>query len=312
MKSNQVGYVLIALIIIGLTGLIGRFISAGSNELTLSGMLPIAPDVVTKVIITDGQNRTELTKTGDSWRAGNYPAFIPKLNQFWIATSDIDGAQLIARNPSNHKRMGVDRENGNGVKVSFFLGSAVQEEFTIGTWSPNVGMCYLRRAGKDEVHGIPCPAPAQIIFDPNPDGWRNPIIVNIPRTEIESVLFSYPNEEFLLALKEGQWILDRGTGVADAADITQVERVLQSIELLYANGFVEESLAKDIDFGLPSVRINTKEDSDYPDTRLRFTAAPGGSFYVRTPIHTSVFIIDPNTAGALLQSREMLTFQEGQ
>ncbi len=312
MKSNQVAYVLIALIVIGLTSLITRFISAGSNELTLSGMLPISQDIVTKVVITDGQNRTELTKTGESWRAGNYPAFIPKLNQFWIATSDINGAQLVARNPSNHRRMGVDRENGNGVKVSFFLGSAVQEEFTIGTWSPNVGMCYIRRAGKDEVYGIPCPAPAQSIFDPNPDGWRNPIIINIPRNEIESILFSYSNEEFLLTLREGQWILDRGTGVENAADITQVERVLQSIELLYATGFVEDNLAKDIDFSLPSVRINTKEDSEYPDTRLRFTAAPGGSFYVRTPIHPSIFIIDPNIASALLQSREMLTFQEGQ
>jgi hypothetical protein len=310
-KSKHVGYVLIALIVIGVAGLVVRFVAAGSDELVLSGLLPISQDVVTKVTIASGEKQTELTKDGDVWRAENYPAFVPKLNQFWTAVSDIDGAQLVATNPANHARMGVDRENGNGIKVSFFLGPAIQEEFTVGTWSPNVGMCYLRRAGKDDVYGIPCPAPAQNIFDPDLDGWRNPIIVSIPRTEIESILFEYPNEQFLLTVRGGQWIVDSGAGVENPADRSQVEFVLAAVELFFASGFVEESVAKDIDFDLPAVRINTTEESDFPATRLRFAPAPGGSFYVRTPNHTSVFIIDPKLAGALLQSRATLTFQGG-
>ena len=43
MKSRQVGYVLIALIVIGISGLLYRVVLGGTDEFILEGMLPINP-----------------------------------------------------------------------------------------------------------------------------------------------------------------------------------------------------------------------------------------------------------------------------
>ena len=55
MKSKQIGYVFIAVIIIGVAGLALRLISAGSSELTLEGILPVSPDVIDAVTMTRPQ-----------------------------------------------------------------------------------------------------------------------------------------------------------------------------------------------------------------------------------------------------------------
>ena len=67
MKSRQVGYVLIALIVIGLAGLIYRIILGGSDEFVLEGMLPINEQIISQVDITTNDGVTsELIKENDS------------------------------------------------------------------------------------------------------------------------------------------------------------------------------------------------------------------------------------------------------
>ena len=73
MKSRQVGYVLIALIVIGLAGLIYRIILGGSDEFVLEGMLPINEQIISQVDITTNDGvKSELIKVNDSyWEVSN-------------------------------------------------------------------------------------------------------------------------------------------------------------------------------------------------------------------------------------------------
>ena len=66
MGSKQVGYVLIALIAIGVAGLVLRLIAAGSSELTLEGILPVSPDVIDQVTIT--RSNGQRSKVGEDKR----------------------------------------------------------------------------------------------------------------------------------------------------------------------------------------------------------------------------------------------------
>ena len=77
-----------ALIAIGVVGLILRIVAPGSNELVLSGLLPISQEVVDTVEIDSGDASTKLIKRADVWLVENDPAFLPKLNQFWAAVAD--------------------------------------------------------------------------------------------------------------------------------------------------------------------------------------------------------------------------------
>ena len=289
-----------ALIAVGIVGLIFRVVTSGSDALVLSGILPISQEVVTKVTIRSDESETNLIRSGDTWRVGAQSVFPPKLGQFWGAVSEIDGAQLISVNEETQERIGV--ASGQGIVVSFFLGDFIQEEFTIGKWTSDVRLCYVRRSGKVEVHAIECPVPASTIFDPDPDGWRNPVVSVIPRQEVESVAFSYPDEQFILKISEGQWVVDDGRGELPA-NPAQVDRLLSILEVLVASGFAEDDEAEDLDFTVSdaSLRVATFEGAGAPTTRFRLLKRDDISYYLKTPAQATTFIIDGALARELMK-----------
>ena len=289
-----------ALIAVGVVGLIYRVVTSGSDELVLSGILPISQEIVTKVTIRSEESETSLIRSGDSWRVGAQPVFPPRLGQFWAAVSEIDGAQLISVNEATQERIGV--ASGQGTVVSFFLGDFVQEEFTVGKWTSDVRLCYLRRSGKTEVHAIECPVPASTIFDADPDGWRNPVVSVIPRDQVEAVTFSYPDEQFILRIIEGQWVIDDGRG-ALPANPAQVDRLLSILEVLVASGFADDDEAEDLDFNLSdaSLRVQTFEGAGAPTTRFRILKRDDVSYYLKTPAQDTTFIIEGALARELMK-----------
>ena len=301
MGSRQVGYVLIALIAIGVVGLVLRLIAAGSSELTLEGILPVSPDVIDRVTITAPSGvEAKLAKINEIWQVEREDAFVPKLNQLWTATADIDGAQLVARNPANHARMGV--QEGQGINVAFWLGEFKQEEFIVGSWSQDVRLCYLRKPARDEVYAIPCPYGN--IFDSNANGWRNPVVASIPRDAITSIEFEYPTGDFVLRRMERGWVAE-SQDLLEPANVFAINAVLGTLEGFIASGFAPEQETENLDFAGPegiSVRIITTEDSGFPTTRVRLLPRDDISLYATTPRRPNIFIIDARSAAGLLLS----------
>ena len=306
MGSKQVGYVLIALIAIGVAGLALRLIAAGSSELTLEGILPVSPDVIDQVTITaPSGSEAKLEKINDFWQVEREEAFAPKLNQLWTAAADIDGAQLVAVNPTNHARMGV--QEGQGISVAFWLGEFKQEEFIVGRWSQEVRLCYLRKPARNEVYAIPCPYGN--IFDATADGWRNPVVASIPRDAIESIEFDYPDVDFVIRRADRGWIAESADG-SEPANVFAVNAVLGTLEGFIASGFAPEQEAENLDFTGPSgisIRIITTEDSGFPTTRVRLLPRDDISLYATTPRRANVFLIDARAAAGLLLSLDDFT-----
>ena len=311
MGRKQVGYVLIALIVIGVAGLVVRLIAAGSSELTLEGILPVSPDVIDRVTIAAPVgSEARLDKINDVWQVEREEAFLPKLNQLWTAASDIDGAQLVARNPANHARMGV--QEGQGINVAFWLGEFKQEEFIVGKWSQEVRLCYLRKPARNEVYAIPCPYGN--IFDSRADGWRNPIVASIPRDAIESIEFEYPGEDFVLRRMERGWLAE-SSDASEPANVFAVNAVLGTLEGFIASGFAAEQETENLDFTGPegiSIRIITTEDSGFPTTRVRLLPRDDISLYAATPRRPNIFLIDARAASGLLLSLDDFTAAQSQ
>lgn len=140
MKVKQVGYVLIALIVLGVIGLGVRLISsAESNSPTLTGLQPLTAETIDRIVIRDRENETILTKSSDdSWFSGPYPVVDLKLQDLWETTALFEGARLISDNPDNHVLMGVSSRNWR--VVEFWLGEELKEKFIMGdqSYSPIV------------------------------------------------------------------------------------------------------------------------------------------------------------------------------
>lgn len=310
MKIRQVKFVLIALISVGLIGMVIRIASSSSSDLVLSGLLPVSPEVITKVTLESSESKAELIRTGDdktgyTWRVGAYEAFEYKASRFWEIVDQINGAQLIATNPNNHEIMGVDENQG--ITLSFYLGPSIQEQFILTEEPPGIRLCYLRRSGNDDVYGIPCPYAK--LFDPDPDGWRDPIITAIPSSEIDYLIFKYPEEEFILRLVGGLWTVSQDD-TEYPADPYQISNILNSVEFLVASGFAKEDISRNLKFDPNdvSIRIVTKQESSVPTTRLRFLKRDDTSYYVSTYTSPTVYILDNTVTENLIKtSQDLLT-----
>ncbi len=289
-----------ALIIVGALGLIVRIISSSEDEIVLAGLAPLERDFIDKIVIKSTESEATLVRNQETWYVNsNQSVFIPKINEFWEKVQDINGAGLIALNEANHERMGVSE---TGTQVSFFLGGAVQEQFVIGTWNPDVGLCYIRRAGKTPVYGIECSMSANYVFDSRPDGWRDPIIVAIPPTEIQELVFSYPDQQFLLKLDETGW---KGINAEEEVEVDPllVQPLVGNLQGILAVGFATKEEAEELSFNnaTPSIRIVTKPGATQPTTRLRFLPRDDETSYVKTGSHSTVYIVNIGVSELLLQ-----------
>ena len=312
MKNRQVGFVLMALIAIGIIGIVIRLVTGGSSDFILKGLMPISGDVITKVIIMGpDQNSSELVKIDEeNWEVGMHPVFAPRLNDFWVHVNDIPMAQLVAREKTHHEKLGVDDENST--KIDFYFGQSLQEQFHVGKWLPEVRLCYIRKSGNTEVYGIPCARNG--VFSADPDTWRNPIIASIPASDVASLDFIYPDSTKNFSVgktEEGDWVVASDTGIKPA-NLQVLDMILQTVQILPATGFETDEISKDLDFDAPdgSVRINTHKEASTPTTRLKFIKKNDDLYYVKIPSQSTTFTLDSQIAEFLLITQEIIEIVE--
>ena len=304
MKSRQLGFVLMALIAVGVAGLIFRIFAAGSDEIILEGLVQVSQQASDRVLVADGEKQTELVRLGDAeqatWFVDDQPVFIPRIEQFWQAVDDLYDAQLISVNPANHSRLGV--VDGDSIEISFFIGGrSLQERFIVGEWKPDVRLCYVRRAGHDETYGVPCPAGN--IFEPDPDRWKNPVVASIPPNDILEIQFAYPDEAFVLRPdEEGEWSAYAQDGSENPINPFALNSIIGTLQLVVASGFAEDEEADKLNFAAPDamVRVITHEDASTPSTRLRFLRRDDLTSYLSIPTTGTVYIVDNQAVGGLL------------
>jgi len=309
MKGREVGYVLLALIILGVAGVIVKLVTTGNNDQTLTGLLPLHSDVIDGITIRTtefGPDSTEgtakLSRLGDDWsiktESGSLIAFQPYLDRMWVMVSRFEGAQLISTNPNSHKKMLIDDQSG--LEVIFMLGASVQEKFTIGSsWSSDIRHCFIRRAGNDNVYTVPCQY--ENIFNAAPNSWRNPVIIGIAAEEINLVTIRFPkqiNEFFNIDLNgqtNGVWtpflVLPEGNQYANPYT---AETLLRAVNGLLASDFASKEQIDTINFDIPdaSILVKTREGSQISTQRVLFVKNSDGTYYVKNTNKSDVFILE--------------------
>ncbi len=304
MKSRQVGFVLMALIAVGIAGLVFRIVAGGSDEVVLEGLVQVSSQASDRVLVEGDGFTTELQRLGEAeqgaWFVDDQPVFEPWLQQFWQGVDDLYDAQLISTNPANHDRLGVAQ--GDSIEMSFFQDRrSLQEKFLVGTWKPAARLCYIRRAGHDETYGIPCPGGN--IFDPDPDRWKNPVVASIPPNEIAEIQYTYRDEQFILRPnEEGEWFVIGADGTENPSRPAALNSIIGILQLVIASGFESDEIAETLNFTTPDamVRVITHDDAPTPSTRLRFLQRDDRSFYLKIPTTSTVYIVDAQRVGPLL------------
>ena len=299
MKARQVGLVVALLVGVALAGLVLRVVSEASAPSTLSGIFPVAEEVVDQVLIQSAQGEARLIKTDDEWRIGIHKAFELRLAGLWSVAERLRQSQLVAEQPAHHERLGVDQRNA--VRVSFFKGESPVEELLIGQWSPQAGLAYLRRPVDDATFSMPVNLPG--VFESNPNAWRNPVVLDLQPEEITGVTLMYPDSRIALERGDAGWAVVTPDG-RDDADTARVVALLQFLAPLLTDDFPSDREAREVSFAEPDAAIEIISTGDQPFIVVSFVQRDEDSYYVKVADETTVFLFSRATADELLKVRE--------
>ncbi len=302
MAGRQVAFILAALVVVGLAGLGLRLASGGSAPTTLSGLFPLTDEVVDQMVILSGDSEVRLFKVGGEWRAGSHPEYSVRVINLWAAIDLLPSAQAVAERPTSHERLGVDRNAG--VTVTFYRNGSVLDSVLIGKWSEDAQLGYLRHPPGDTVYGLPFDI--AFIFDPDPDAWRDPDIVNVPAAQVASVAVAGPEGTYALAQTGLGWTLTDDNGALPANPMG-VDSVLRLLAPLVASGFAtaEEAAGLDISDPYGSVSVTLLGGGD--GQRVAFARRDAGSYYAVAGGESTVFIVDADVVDAVLLPASQLT-----
>ena len=312
MGGKQVGFVFAALVILGIAALVFRFISAEPDEILISGVAPLSEETLDKVVIRNNEFETVIEKLDGDWLVGPYPVQRRRFEDMWSTTQMFDAAELIATNPENHPLMGVSPENGT--LVEFWNGDDLVEEFFVGDqqfapigerlitpWQNFVRLCYLRNPEEDDVYGIFCDFPDR--FLPDPKFWKHPLITEIPRDEVESISFRYPEEEFNLRIENSVWVVSQEGAEVGQADPEKMLELLQAVEYLVTSDFPTDDEMSRLNFDLADITIfiQVRTGAIARSARLLLLERDEGGFYVKRQGQDYAFIVDDQTAPFILK-----------
>ena len=312
MGGKQVGFVFAALVVLGIAALVFRFISAEPGKIIITDVAPLTEETLDKVVIRNNEFETEIEKIDGDWLVGPYPVQRRRFEDMWTTTQMFDAAELIATNPENHPVMGVSPENGT--LVEFWNGDELIEEFFVGDqqfapigerlitpWQNFVRLCYLRNPEEDDVYGIFCDFPDR--FKPDPKFWKHPLITEIPRDEVESISFRYPEEEFNLRIENSVWVVSQEGAEVGQADPEKMLELLQAVEYLVTSDFPtdDEMSRLNFDFADITMFIQVRTSATTRSARLLLLERDEGGFYVKRQGQDYSFIIDDLTAPFVLK-----------
>ena len=295
-------FIILSIVIAGVKILV----SNTNNLYDDSGIIFIDQEIIDRITISNKSQSSQLYKVNNSWRIGKQGVFEPKLALFWNAVNNIQKSELVSVNPKNFNRIGL---NGNeSTLVQFFLQSTLQEEFLVGKWKPETKTCFIKKINLDQVFGFTCPYPD--IFASNPDMWRNPIISNFPADELAAIRFSYPSEQFELNLTEKGWKLDNQDNIN--IDSYKIARFANTTQLLLADGFLNDSESKDIDFNQSDALITLvpKPKASSRITRLRLKQIDEKKVAVKNGNIPIIYYISISKAREILLGKKDFILQE--
>ncbi len=312
MGGKQVGFFFAALVVLGIAALVFRFISAEPEKIIISDVAPLTEETLDKIVIRNNEFETEIEKIDGDWQVGAYPVQRRRFEDMWATTQMFEEAELIATNPENHPVMGVSPENGT--LVEFWNGDDLVEEFFLGDqqfapigerlitpWQNFVRLCYLRNPEEDDVYGIFCDFPDR--FLPDPKFWKHPLITEIPRDEVESISFRYPEEEFNLRIENSVWVVSQDGAEVGQADPEKMLELLQAFEYLVTSDFPtdDEMSRLNFDFADITMFIQVRTGVISRSARLLLLERDEGGFYVKRQGQDYSFILDDQTAPFVLK-----------
>ncbi|MCI0433847.1 MAG: DUF4340 domain-containing protein [Gemmatimonadetes bacterium] len=181
-----------------------------------------------------GNETIELRNTGGLWTVNGFAADSGAVARLRSALSDARIGGLVARNASNHQRLGVTTETALTVELR---GSAGAHTLLVGESGPRYPGSYVRLPDDDAVYEVLGDLRNALLRDVS--AWRDRSIVRVDTAAIASLVIARDRQALTLVRRDSAWYAADVPGAA--ADSATVAAILGELARFDATGFAPDS-----------------------------------------------------------------------
>lgn len=264
----------------------------------LLGLSELRPESVEGVTIAKPEDTVRLSRSGGTWTVGRWPADSARIEALWRAVEEAKAAELVARSPANHPRLGVT--DSAATRVTFFSGGDRRSDFLLGQSGPSWQSAYVRRPGEPEVYLLR--GELASLLRRGRDEWRSREIARFDPVRADRVIVLVDDDSVTLERRDTTWTVAAGSGGPVPADSAAVRRAVESLSRLSSAGFVADSVVETLRFDRPSARVRALDASGSVLADLLFiTGEDEGSYYVKRADRPDVWSLSRFSVGDFLR-----------
>lgn len=231
------------------------------------------------------------------WTVNGRPGSRAAVEEVFTALADTAWrAELVARNPGSHERLGVDSLTGR--RVVFRSGDRVLLDLYLGRSGRDFQSAYVRGQGDEAVYLLR--GRLANLLARRMDAWRDREIVRIPADSVGGLSVRYPAGGYTLRRTEEGW---RVNGAA--ADSAEVRRLLEELGSLRAGGFPTAAQEDSITFADADRRLAVLDRVGDTLAALVFDSTASG-VWVRHDSGGVVWRLDAWRAGRIMPPESLL------
>lgn len=181
------------------------------------------------------------------WTVNARPASRTALDETFQALADsVWTAELVARNPASHARLGVDTLGGR--HAVFLSGDEVLLDLWVGETGRDFESRYLRLEGDSATYLFR--GRLVNLLTRRIDAWRDRQIASVARDSVAALAVTTPGGRYAARRGETAWTVDGA-----ASDSSQMDQLLRELEDLRAAGFPTPAQEDSITFASPRRRF---------------------------------------------------------
>lgn len=258
----------------------------------------VKEEKIDKIEITSAGKTVVLEKRGERWKYGGSKDFYadPVLMSGLMAELKIAAGAEVELVSNNQERKSEFKTDASGFGVKIYESGRQTADFVVGGRSGDFNSSYVSTAASAFTYLLK----ADLTGAFSRPEWRDLAIFSADKNKINKIRFQYPNKEFTVELKDGEWVgtLPRKFSVNQerAGKIAELMADLRA-ELIPEQNFTGTGLEKHF--------IIVQASGQGVDNTIMLGQADGDLYYAKRGYSDNIYLIGKEIRDELDKARSL-------
>ncbi len=280
-------WLIIVIVILVIVYVVIKGIQPQVEKGTDSSLAKFDPNGITKleIMTTDAEKNITLEKVDTLWQIVepiNYKADDKSIDRVFNTLENLKFEYVASENPNKQSTFEVDEASATHVKM--YKGDAVSLDLYVGKTDGTHRNTFVREASSNKVHAVE--GNLSYVFARPVDQWRNRIIVNIPKNDVEQVQIDWGDTTIVYTAIDSIWSVEQD-GESVEVHENKLGSIINAFSPLRTSQFQDEPV--DLDWNNPYMKIyvNTYTGKVY---EIDFLKKDDKMVYVKPTTGDEIFI----------------------